>query len=127
MAQPELPQMARQNEQPKPCYLGALAPELLDLIFFETDSVCALANFIATAGFIYHRFDQRKRPILWRVVQNELGPVLVDAMFPRLFPYAEPGGLQSWAAYCDRIHNDAALYRNILAEGTHAVGWATAA
>ncbi|ROV93965.1 hypothetical protein VSDG_06234 [Cytospora chrysosperma] len=121
MAQPEVPQMASQNEQPKPCYLGALAPELLDLIFFETDSVCALANFIATAGFIYHRFGQRKRSILWRVVQNELGPVLVDAMFLRLFPYAEPGRPHYWEAYWDRIHDGGALYREMFAEDTRAV------
>lgn len=75
----------------------------------------ALASFITTAGFVYRRFDQRKRPILWRVIRNDLGPVLVDARFLRLFPYTEPIGDRSWGDYWDRIHNDAALYKSMLA------------
>ncbi|ROV90504.1 hypothetical protein VMCG_09803 [Cytospora schulzeri] len=121
MAQSTLAQLPGEDEKPRPCYLGALVPELLDLILFEMDSVRALANFVTTARFIYYRFDQRKRCILWRVMQNELGPVMVDARFLRLFPYAEPGKPRFWEAYWDQIHNDTALYRDMLAEGACAV------
>src|SRR4051812_36525472 len=91
-------------------YLGALAPELLDNILLEIDSVRALGNFITTSRFVHRHFEKRKEPIVFRVIQNELGPVVTDARFLRVFPYTKPGG--SWEdciAYWDRIHTGAAL------------------
>lgn len=91
-------------DEKKPCYLGALAPELLDNIFFEMDSVRTLSNFITTSCFVHRRFERRKEPIIFRVLQNELGPVLTGARFLRVFPYADPGGPENLMVYWDGIH-----------------------
>ncbi|KAI5863573.1 hypothetical protein GGS23DRAFT_567631 [Durotheca rogersii] len=98
-----------------PRYFGALAPELIDNVLFEIDSVRALSNSIIASRYARRRFEGRKHPVLWRVLQNELGPVLTDAKFLRLFPYADPGGSpQKWMAYRDGIHNMAAVHKGML-------------
>ena len=79
------------SDKEKSCYLGALAPELVDNILFEIDSVQALSNFIITFRFIYKRFKKRKGPVVLRVLQNSLGPVLTDAKFLGLPPCSDPG------------------------------------
>ena len=101
-------QMSNENETP--CHLGALAPELLDSIFWEIDSVCALGNFVTTARFVNLRFELQKRTIIFRVLQNELGPVLTDARFLFLFPYTDPAD----QGYYDWIHIMAEVYRDML-------------
>ncbi|KAK4154682.1 hypothetical protein C8A00DRAFT_32502 [Chaetomidium leptoderma] len=84
------------------CHLGALPPELFDKIFFELDSLCDLANFIAASRF---------RAILLGVLQNVLGLVLADARFLFLFPYSDPTNLER---YHDSVHTMAAVYRDML-------------
>ncbi|KAI1129837.1 hypothetical protein F5Y10DRAFT_290476 [Nemania abortiva] len=81
------------------CYLGNLPPELIDGILEQFDSISALSHFIMTAGFIYQRFASRKRLIIRCVLQNELGPVLADARFLRVYPYIDP---QYRPLYSDR-------------------------
>ena len=103
-----------------PCYFGALAPELIDNILFETDSVRALGNLVIASRYAHLRFERRKYPILWRVLQNELGPVLIDAKFLRLFLYADPGrSMEENRSYWGGIHNMAALYRDMLDRVRH--------
>ncbi len=92
------------------CCLSALPAELVDVIFFEIDSVRALASFITTSRSIYHCFKPRKRAILFRVLQNELGPILTDAQFLSVFPYADPTDL----GYYEWIHAMAAVYKDML-------------
>ena len=92
--------------------LGALPAELVDIIFFEIDSVRALASFITSSRSIYRCFEPRKRAILFRVLQNELGPILTDAQFLSAFPYADPTDL----GYYEWIHAMAAVYKNMLSE-----------
>lgn len=78
----------------------------------------ALCNLIITSRFVYRRFEGQKRPIILRVLENELGPVLTDAKFLRLFPYADPGGSpENWIMYWDGIHAMAAAYRDMLGSG----------
>ncbi|KAL2171811.1 hypothetical protein VTG60DRAFT_1508 [Thermothelomyces hinnuleus] len=95
-------------------HLGALPPELFDKIFFELDTIRDLANFIVTARFVYHRFRARRRTILFRVLQNELGPALPDARFLFVFPYSDP---TDEVLYYDWIHVMAGVYRDMLAGG----------
>jgi hypothetical protein len=44
----------------EPFHLGALPPELVDKISSVLDTIRDLANFIATARFVYHRFRARR-------------------------------------------------------------------
>ena len=90
--------------------LGALPAELVDIISLKIDSVRALASFITTSRFIYQCFEPHKRAILFRVLQNELGPVLMDALFLSEFPCADPRDL----GYYDWIHAMAAVYKDML-------------
>lgn len=98
------------------CYLASLAPELFDNILFEIDSVRALSNLITTSRFICRRFEWRREHVIFRVLQNELGPVLTDARFLRVFPYADPGrDPEDRPDYWDGIHTMATVYMNMLA------------
>ncbi|KAK1765711.1 hypothetical protein QBC33DRAFT_579434 [Phialemonium atrogriseum] len=83
----------------KPCYLGALAPELVDNVFSELHSIRDL-DFITTFRYIYRLFERRKGPVIFRVLQNELGPVLT-------VPAHRMG-------YWDRIHTAAGIYKDML-------------
>jgi hypothetical protein len=96
----------------EPLHLGSLAPELFDQIFFELETIRDLASFVVTARFVYHRFELQRRAILFRVLQNELGPALLDARFLFSFPYSDPG---DEVRYYDWIHVMAGVYREILA------------
>ncbi|KAL2175394.1 uncharacterized protein P884DRAFT_262602 [Thermothelomyces heterothallicus CBS 202.75] len=98
----------------EPPHLGALPPELFDRIFFELDRIRDLANFIVTARFVYHRFSARRQTILFRVLQNELGPALPDARFLFVFPYSDP---TDKVLYYEWIHVMAGVYRDMLAGG----------
>ncbi|KAK4118232.1 hypothetical protein N657DRAFT_667272 [Parathielavia appendiculata] len=71
-------------------HLGGLPSELFDEILFEINSIRDLAHFIATARFVYQRFRVQRRAVLFRVLQNELGPVLAHARFLFVFPYPGP-------------------------------------
>jgi hypothetical protein len=95
----------------EPLHLGALPPELFDKIFFELDTIRDLANFIVTARFVYHRFKAGRRTILFRVLQNELGPALPDARFLFVFPYSNPA---DEVRYYDWIYVMAGVYRDML-------------
>lgn len=95
----------------EPLHLGALAPELFDKILFELDTIRDLASFVVTARFVYHRFELRRRNILFRVLQNELGPTLTDARFLFVFPYSDPA---DEVRYYDWIHIMAGVYREML-------------
>lgn len=97
-----------------PCYLGALAPELVDNILLEINSVHDLFSFILTAAFIYARFKEQKQFMIFHVLQNELGPVLTDAKFLCIFPHADPVEPESRAEHWEWIHKMAALYKNML-------------
>ncbi|KAK3291599.1 uncharacterized protein B0H64DRAFT_409516 [Chaetomium fimeti] len=92
-------------------HLGALPPELFDKIFLELDTIRDLANFIHTAHFVYRRFRTQRRTILFRVFQNELGPVLYDAGFLSVFAYSDPA---DYERYYDWIYFMAGVYRDML-------------
>ncbi|KAK1768008.1 hypothetical protein QBC33DRAFT_41386 [Phialemonium atrogriseum] len=68
-------------DEEKPCYLSALAPELFENILSHLDSVRTLSNLITTSRFVFRHFVGREGPIILRILQNELGPVLTDAKF----------------------------------------------
>lgn len=105
-----------------PCYLSALAPELIDNILFEVDPVRALGNLTLASRHVHQCFEERKHGIIWRVLQNELGPVLADARFLRLFPYMDRGDSpEKRMAYWDGIQNMAAMYRAMLGSDDVAV------
>lgn len=79
-------------------HLGGLPPELFDKVLFEINAIRDLAQFIPTARFVYHRFRLQRRAVFFRVLQNELGPVLADAMFVYFLtrtPQIRPGMLKS--------------------------------
>ncbi|KID87720.1 hypothetical protein MGU_05369 [Metarhizium guizhouense ARSEF 977] len=79
------------------------------------DSVRALGNLTLASRYVHQCFKGRKHDIIWRVLQNELGPVLADARFLRLFPYMDRGDSpEKRMAYWDGIHNMAAVYRAML-------------
>ncbi|KAK3898135.1 hypothetical protein C8A05DRAFT_47461 [Staphylotrichum tortipilum] len=94
-----------------PLHLGALPPEVFDKLFSELDAIHSLASFILTARFVYHRFRPRRETILFRVLQNELGPALPDARFLFVFPYADPADDEH---YYDWLYVMAAVYRDML-------------
>ncbi|KAK4032173.1 hypothetical protein C8A01DRAFT_50974 [Parachaetomium inaequale] len=95
----------------EPLQLGSLAPELFDKIFFELDTIRDLASFVVTARFVYHRFKPQRRAILFRVLQNELGPALPDARFLFVFPYSDPA---DEVRYYDWIRVMSGVYREML-------------
>ncbi|GAB1318398.1 F-box domain-containing protein [Madurella fahalii] len=101
----------------EPCYLTSLPPELVDMLFSEMDSVRDLGNFITTCRFIYASFQGRKASIIFRVLQNELGAVVIDALFLQIFPYADPGDPGKWMTYWDGTHTATAVYRDMLNSG----------
>lgn len=83
-------------------------------MFSELDSIRDLGNFITTFRYVYRLFERRKGPVIFRVLQNELGPVLTDAKFLRVFPYADPGPPEDRMRYWDRIHTAAGIYKDML-------------
>ncbi|KAK4148467.1 hypothetical protein C8A00DRAFT_38964 [Chaetomidium leptoderma] len=95
-------------------HLGGLPSELFDKILFEIDAIRDLAHFIATARFVYRRFRIQRRAVLFGVLQNELGPVLVDARFLFVFPYSDPA---DQVRYIDWLHLMADVYREMLRGG----------
>ncbi len=99
---------------PEPLHLDALPPELFDKIFFEIDTIRDLANFVVTARFVYRGFRAQRRAILFRVLQNELGPALPDARFLFVFPYSDPA---DGVRYHDWIYTMAGVYRGMLPGG----------
>lgn len=99
----------------RPCYLGTLAPELVEHLLSHLDSISALGNFITTCRYVHKCFKRRQRQILFHVLSNELRPVLADARFLRRFPYANPGyNAHDRRAYWDGLHTNAKLYRSML-------------
>jgi hypothetical protein len=104
-------------ENSSPCHLGALPRELLDCVLFEFETVADLARFIRTARFVYRR--ARRPAVLWRVLQNELGPVLADAKFLNMFPYADPTDREN---YYDYMNSMAVVYRDMLNQPLDAGG-----
>ena len=99
----------------RPCYLGALAPELVEHILSQLDSISALGNFITSCRYVHGCFKRQQENLVFHVLSNELGPVLVDARFLCKFPYADPGDSpQEWTAYWDGLHTGAEMYRGWL-------------
>lgn len=103
-----------------PCYLSALAPELVANIFNQLDSIRALGNLITTSRYVHQIFEGRRETIVSRVLQNELDLVLVDARFLRGFPYDGNDG-KPHARYFNRIHSAALVYRDMLNNSRHGV------
>ena len=102
-----------------PCYLGALAPELLDLILLHVDSVKSLGNFMRVSRFIHHRFMASREQLIYSMLQKELGPVLVDAEFLLQIPWPGP---QEWQEEMVELHDQAeklTLIMNKTKEGQH--------
>ncbi|KAK3899254.1 hypothetical protein C8A05DRAFT_37142 [Staphylotrichum tortipilum] len=95
-------------------HLGSLPAELFDKILFETDTIRDLARFTATARFVYRRFTMQRQTVLFRVLKNELGPVLVDARFLYMFPYSDT---TDHAEYISRLRIMADAYREMLRGG----------
>ncbi|AEO53747.1 hypothetical protein MYCTH_2122615 [Thermothelomyces thermophilus ATCC 42464] len=95
-------------------HLGGLPSELFDKILFEINSIRDLAHFIATARFAYQRFRLQRRAVLFRVLQNELGPVLADARFLFVFPYSDP---TDQVRYIEWLHLMADVYHGMLRGG----------
>ncbi|KAK4129795.1 hypothetical protein N657DRAFT_563188 [Parathielavia appendiculata] len=93
------------------CHLGALPPELFEKILMAVDTIRDLASFVATSRFAYWLFQTRKRAVLFKVLQNELGPVLTDARFLFGFPSLNPGARHF---YIDWLHTKAATYVSML-------------
>ena len=102
--------MAQYSE---PLHLGALPPELFDKVFLELHTIRDLASLILTARFAYHGFKVQRQTILFRVLQNELGPALPDARFLFLFPYSKPGD-NDWERYWGWILFMGGVYRDML-------------
>jgi hypothetical protein len=100
-----------QTEDETDHHLGGLPSELLDKILFEIDATRDLAHFIVTARFVYQRFRVRRRAVLFRVLRNELGPVLADARFLFVFPYSDP---TDQAQYSVWLHLMAHVYHGML-------------
>ncbi|KAI1781308.1 hypothetical protein F4818DRAFT_436500 [Hypoxylon cercidicola] len=94
----------------RPCYLGALAPELVEHILSQFDSISALGNFITSCRYVHGCFKRQQEHLVFHVLSNELGPVLVDARFLCKFPYADHGdSRQEWTAYWDGLHTSAEI------------------
>ncbi|KAK3293728.1 uncharacterized protein B0H64DRAFT_444970 [Chaetomium fimeti] len=96
-------------------HLGGLPSELFDKILFEIDAVRDLAHFITTARFVYQRFTIQRRAVLFRVLQNELGPVLADARFLFIFPYSDP---TDQVRYIEWLYVMTDVYHSMLQGGT---------
>src|SRR5947208_1527476 len=79
----------------------------LTRFFLELESIRALGNFVTAAHFVFQRFELQKEAILFRVLQNELGPVLTDARLLVLLPYADS---EDELNYEIRLHAKAAVY-----------------
>lgn len=94
--------------------LGDLPLELFDKIMFEIDTVRDLAQFIATARFVYQRFRVQRRAVLFQVLHNELGPVLADAMFLFLYPFSNS---RDDVQHLERLHVMAKIYHDMLQGG----------
>ncbi len=95
-------------------HLAGLPSELLDTILFEVDAIRDLAHFIATARFVYRRFRTQRRAVIFSVLQNELGTVLVDARFLFGFPYSDPADKDQYIGW---LHLMADVYREMLRGG----------
>ena len=94
--------------------LPMLPSELLDTILLEIETIRDLAHFIATARFVYQRFQIQKRAVLYSVLQNELGTVLVDARFLSVFPYSDPADQPQYLGWLNLM---ADAYRDMLRAG----------
>jgi hypothetical protein len=86
---------------------------LFDKIILELHTIRDLANLILTARFAYHAFNVQRQTILFRVLQNELGPALPDTRFLFLFPYSKPGD-DDWEGYWVWILVMGGMYRDML-------------
>ncbi|KAH6623519.1 hypothetical protein F5144DRAFT_518670 [Chaetomium tenue] len=95
-------------------HLGHLPPELFDKIMFEINTVGDLAQFIATACFVYHRFRVQRRAVLFRVLHNELGPVLADARFLFILPCSRS---RDAAQHLGWLHAMTEIYHKMLQSG----------
>ncbi|KAH6629951.1 hypothetical protein B0J18DRAFT_363896, partial [Chaetomium sp. MPI-SDFR-AT-0129] len=95
--------------------LARLPTELFDKILFEVDTVRDLACFMATARFVYRGFRIQRRDVLFRVLHNELGPVLDDARFLFVFPYRDAHADQ--AAHIQWLRLMAVVYHRMLRDG----------
>ncbi|KAI1138652.1 hypothetical protein F5Y05DRAFT_46134 [Hypoxylon sp. FL0543] len=101
----------------RPCYLDALAPELIENILFQLDSISALGNFITSCHYVHECFKRHRDHLVFHVLSNELGPVLVDARFLFKFPYANPrfdNSPHESMAYWGKLHTSAELYKDML-------------
>jgi hypothetical protein len=84
---------------------------LFDKILSEINAIRDLAQFIPTARFVYQRFRVQRRVVLFRVLQNELGPVLADARFLFVFPYSDT---IDCGKYMERLSVMTAIYHGML-------------
>ncbi|OTA99055.1 hypothetical protein M426DRAFT_27850 [Hypoxylon sp. CI-4A] len=103
------------------CYLSALAPELIEHILLQFDSISALGNFITTCHFVHVCFKRKQHRLVFHVLSNELGPVLADARFLFLFkaPYTDTTSRRphELIAYWDALHASGKVYRGMLHAG----------
>lgn len=110
-------------DEGNPCYLAALSPELIDNILSHLDSVRTLGSFINTSRFVHRCFDGREETVILRVLRNELGLVLADAMFLRLLPYPGPINTpEGRTARLDNIKNITPIYGKMLGDGGPSAG-----
>ncbi|KAH6617480.1 hypothetical protein F5144DRAFT_520579 [Chaetomium tenue] len=104
--------MARQS-----LCLSALPLELFDMVMMELDTIRDLANFVSTTRFAYQRFIIQRRTILFRVLENELGPALPDARFLLVFSASSISDQtrdDKCEKYWDWIHVMGGVYRGML-------------
>jgi hypothetical protein len=60
--------------------LGVLPLETFDKILLSVETVTDLGNFVLTCRFVNERFKELdKGRVISAVLNNELGPVIVDA------------------------------------------------
>ncbi|KAI0113540.1 hypothetical protein GGR51DRAFT_568111 [Nemania sp. FL0031] len=89
------------------CYLGTLPTEVIYDIFERLD-LRDLGHFVTAARFLYKCFENRKRPIIFRVLQNQLGSALENAgLFYGLY-YSDPKAIDE-----DRLRKIVAVYKDM--------------
>ncbi|KAK4143978.1 uncharacterized protein C8A04DRAFT_11865 [Dichotomopilus funicola] len=89
--------------------LASLPLELFDKILSMLDSVYTLGQFVRTSRFIYGRFNAEKAVLIWRALQRELGPGVIDAKILYTFEYAEPNP-DNLYHYHGQVRNIARIY-----------------
>jgi hypothetical protein len=68
--------------------LGVLPLETFDKILLSVETVADLGNFVRTCRFVNERFKELdKGRVISAVLENELGPVIVDAKCLAMCPY----------------------------------------